>query len=83
VSQTIHISKKSASLLAQQAAAHGLRLEAWVEELASEKALSSGTTRDSKTRAAAEGILELQKQVKPDPEGWTVRDYIDYGRRAH
>ena len=41
----------------------------------------SGTTRHSKTRAAAEGILELQKQVKPDPEGWTIRDYIDYGRR--
>jgi hypothetical protein len=26
-------------------------------------------------------ILELQKQVKPDPEGWTVKDYIAYGRR--
>ena len=82
MSQTIHISEKSAFLLAQQAAAHGLSLEAWVEELASENALSGGTTRHSKTRAAAEGILELQKQVKPDPDGWTVRDYIDYGRRV-
>ena len=81
MSQTIHISEKSASLLAQQAAAHGVSLEAWVEELASEKALSGGTTRHSTTRAAAEGILELQKQVKPDPEGWTGREYIDYGRR--
>src|SRR2546430_822308 len=81
VSQTIHISEKSASLLAQQAAKHGVSLEAWIEELASEKALSAGTTRHGKTRAAAEGILELQKQIKPDPEGWTIRDYIDYGRR--
>ena len=82
MSQTSRISGKSASLLAQQAAAHGLSLEAWVEELASENALSGGTTHHSKTRAAAEGILELQKQVKPNPEGWTVRDYIDYGRRV-
>ena len=40
VSQIIQISDRSASLLAQQAAAHGLSLEAWVEELASENALS-------------------------------------------
>lgn len=79
MSQTIQISEKSAALLAQQAAAHGLSLEAWIEELA-EKA-HAGTTRQSKTRAAAEGIIELQKYVKPDPEGWTIRDYIDYGRR--
>jgi hypothetical protein len=82
MSQTIHISEKSASLLAQQAAAHGLSLEAWIEKLASEKAqFSDATTRHIKTREAAAGILELQKNVKPDPEGWTIRDYIDYGRR--
>ena len=81
MSQTIQISEKSAALLAQQAAAHGKSLEAWVEELAIEKAQAKGTTRHAKTRAAAEGILELQKNVKPDPEGWTIRDYIDHGRR--
>ncbi len=26
-------------------------------------------------------ILEIQKRVKPDPEGWTSRDYVNYGRR--
>ena len=81
MSQTIQISEKSAALLAQQAAAHGLSLEAWVDEIVSEKALAIGTTRHSKTRAAVEGILEIQKRVKPDPEGWTSRNYIDYGRR--
>src|SRR3954469_16100906 len=69
MSQTIQISDKSAALLAQQAAAHGKSLEAWVEELAVEKAQCNSTTRHTKTRAAAEGILELQKHVKPDPEG--------------
>jgi hypothetical protein len=81
VSQTIQISDESAALLARQAASHGKSLEAWVEELAVEKAQTTGTTRQSKTRAAAEGILELQKHVRPDPEGWTIRDYINHGRR--
>lgn len=54
---------------------------AGIEELAIEKARAEGTTRDAKTQAAAERILELQKNVKPDPEGWTNRDYIDHGRR--
>jgi hypothetical protein len=82
MSQISQISEKSATLLAKQAAAHGLSLEAWIEELASEKAQSSdATTRHLKTREAAAGILELQKHVKPGPERWTIRDYIDYGRR--
>ncbi len=34
---------------------------------------------DSAQEAIAR-ILELQKHVKPDPEGWTVKDYINYGR---
>jgi hypothetical protein len=48
VSQTIHISEKSAALLAQQAAAHGKSLEAWIEELALEKAQAIAATRDEK-----------------------------------
>lgn len=78
--QTIEISEKSAALLAQQAAAHGKSLQAWVEELAIEKAQTDRSTQRSKIRAAVQGILELQKHVKPDPEGWTIRQYIDYGR---
>ena len=35
----------------------------------------------NRTRAqAAARILEIQTRVKPDPEGWTIRDYIDRGR---
>jgi len=33
-----------------------------------------------RVQEAAAHILELQKRVKPDPEGWTVKDYINYGR---
>lgn len=38
--------------------------------------------RDSeKARAAVDAIRELRKQVKPDPDGLTIRDYIEMGRR--
>ncbi len=34
-----------------------------------------------KARAAAEAIREIRKRVKPDPDGLTIRDYIEMGRR--
>lgn len=34
-----------------------------------------------KARAAAAAIRELRKSVKPDPDGLTVRDYVEMGRR--
>jgi prevent-host-death family protein len=34
-----------------------------------------------KARAAVEAIRELRKSVRPDPDGLTVRDYIEMGRR--
>lgn len=33
-----------------------------------------------RAKAAVARIRELQEHVKPDPEGWTARDYINYGR---
>ena len=34
-----------------------------------------------KAREAARGLRELRKHVKPDPDGLTIRDYIEMGRR--
>lgn len=34
-----------------------------------------------KARAAVEAIRELRKSVRPDPDGLTIRDYIEMGRR--
>ena len=79
--QVIELSDESAELLRRQAEAHGLTVEAWVEELAREKARGDDVQSSGKRAAtAAARILEIQKRVKPDPEGWTVRSYIDYGR---
>ncbi|HEX3745990.1 MAG TPA: hypothetical protein VHW09_18745 [Bryobacteraceae bacterium] len=82
MSRTIELSDESAALLQRQASAHGLTVEEWVLALAHEKAemdaIRPGQRRDA--LAAAARILELQKRVQPDPEGWTSRDYIDHGR---
>lgn len=42
----------------------------------------AGPKRDvEKARTAVRGLLELRKKVKPDPDGLTVRDYVEMGRR--
>jgi len=68
-----------AAALKARAAAQGLTLEAWLEKLAAgEQPAEAG--RESKEAAAA-STVGPQRDVKPDPEGWTVRDYINWGRR--
>ncbi|MGA2144774.1 MAG: hypothetical protein ABSH49_07420 [Bryobacteraceae bacterium] len=81
MSQTIELSDESAALLKRQAEAHGLSVDAWVQALAREKArMDDVQSSRLRARAAAARILEIQKRVKPDPEGWTIRNYIDHGR---
>lgn len=36
---------------------------------------------ESEVDDAVKRILELQRHVKPDLEGWTMKEYINYGRR--
>ena len=74
---TIELSEESAARLKQQAAAHGLSLKLWEQALAQEKARAEeGEANRAKSRAAAARILEIQRRVKPDPEGWTIQDYM-------
>ena len=81
MSQTIELSDESAALLKQQADAHGVTVDAWVQALAREKArLDDIHSSRQKAQAAAARILEIQERVKPDPGGLTVRDYIDHSR---
>ena len=35
----------------------------------------------AKAREAARAILEMRKEVKPDPDGLAIRDYVEMGRR--
>lgn len=77
MSQTIELSDESMALLRRQAEAHGLPVDAWVEKLAREKATIVEVPPDRpRAQAAAIRILEIQTRVKPDPDGWTIRNYI-------
>jgi hypothetical protein len=73
----IELPDHQAAALTAKAAAQGLTLEAWLKKLADEEAPSS--VPRSPQEAAAR-ILQLQTRVKPDPEGWTVHDYINRDR---
>ena len=74
----IELSDQQAAALKAKAAAQGLTLEAWLEKLADDEEASSAAPRS--VQEAVNRILQLQKRVKPDPEGWTVHDYIDNDR---
>jgi hypothetical protein len=73
----IEIPDDQAAALKAKAAVQGLTLESFFRKLAEDE---SATGTPLSPREAAARILELQKRVKPDPEGWTVHDYIDHGR---
>jgi hypothetical protein len=73
----IEIPDDQAAALKARAAAQGLTLKDWLGKLADDEALSVALRSPQE---AAARIFELQKRVKPDPEGWTVRDYINHDR---
>jgi hypothetical protein len=72
--------------LTDEAGKQGLSLDAWLlqtvlRQKGSNGAPASDAEKRRKRAEAGARILEIQKRVKPDPEGWTSRDYINYGRR--
>ena len=73
----IHIPDEQAAVLTAKAAAQGLSLEAWLKKMANEEPTPE---QIQQAQAAASRIREIQKRSLPDPEGWTIRDYINYGR---
>jgi hypothetical protein len=73
----IELPDQQAAALKAKAASLGLTLQAWLKQLADEDASSAALHAP---REAAARILQLQSRVKPDPDGWTVHDYIDHDR---
>ena len=72
--------------LTEEARKRGLSLEAYLLETILQQKGSNGAPTDDAEKRRKRGeagarILEIQKRIKPDPEGWTSRDYIKYGRR--
>jgi hypothetical protein len=72
--------------LTEEALNQGLSLDVYVLQAVLLHKGSNGAPADDaekrrKRADAGRRILELQPRVKPDPEGWTSRDYINFGRR--
>ena len=73
--------------LTEEARQKGLSLDEYLvqtvlrqEHSADASSLDEADKRRRREQARAR-ILEIQQRVKPDPEGWTSRDYINHGRR--
>ncbi|MGH9619200.1 MAG: hypothetical protein ACRD45_05735 [Bryobacteraceae bacterium] len=77
---TISLPDPEAAELVAQASAREMSLEAWVRRLAVQSTEGSKSSEDS-VHAAIARIRELRQRVKPDPGGWTVRDYVEFGRQ--
>ncbi len=73
----IELDDDLAAALRAKADAQHLKLEDWFRTLAG---LPAGNGDSQRRRAAAAQIREIGKRAKPDPEGWTIRDYIDRDR---
>ncbi len=87
---TIELSDKHQAALKAQARAKGVSEAGFVQKVleqileptvmpAEEREATMHQFQRSKAAAAAR-IREIQQRSRPDPEGWTVRDYINYGR---
>lgn len=89
----VHFTPEQEARIAQVAAIAGTDPQALVKDatmrllnedagfaVAAKGKTYGGRGEEEKMNAAVNRILELQKHVKPDPEGWTIKDYINYGR---
>jgi plasmid stability protein len=74
----IELPDQQAAALKAKAAAQGLTLEAWLKKLADDEGASAA---GMSPKEAAARIREIRSRTKADTEGWTIRDYINYGRR--
>jgi plasmid stability protein len=74
----IELPDELAAALKTKAAAEGLGLEEWLVRLA---ASDQKNTATKGTASIADEMSALRARIKPDPEGWTTRDYVQHGRR--
>jgi predicted Ser/Thr protein kinase len=81
----VHFTPEQEAEIAEVAASAGTDPEALVKHatmrLLEEDPRRAEFIEGNKMDAAVQRILQLQKHVRPDPEGWTIKDYISCGRR--
>jgi hypothetical protein len=67
--------------LAQIATSAGTDAQALVKDAALRLLQGNGGFRPAPPGSVVAAMRALRARVKPDPEGWTTRDYVNYGRR--
>ena len=67
--------------LAQIATNAGIDAERLVKDAALRLLEGDAGFRAARPGSVVAGMRRLRARVKPDPEGWTTRDYVQYGRR--
>jgi hypothetical protein len=67
--------------LAQIATSAGTDPQRLVKDAALRLLQGNGGSRTILPGSVVAAMRALRARVKPDPEGWTTRDYVHYGRR--
>ena len=77
----VHFTPEQEAQLAQIATNAGTDAERLVKDAALRLLQGDAGFRASVSGSVVAAMRALRTRVKPDPEGWTTRDYVHYGRR--
>jgi hypothetical protein len=72
----LELSDNKEAALKAKAQAQGLSAEQYAEQV-----LNRDLVSHNDPASVVDKMRALRAHVKPDPEGWTTRDYVQYGRR--
>jgi len=77
----VHFTPEQEARLAQIAASAGTDSERLVQDAVSRLLERDGSRPAVPPGSVVAEMRAIRARVKPDPEGWTTRDYVNYGRR--
>jgi hypothetical protein len=77
----VHFTPEQEAQIAQFAANAGTGAEGLVKHAVLRLLDEDPGFRAVPTGSVVAEMRALRARVKPDPEGWTTRDYVNYGRR--
>jgi hypothetical protein len=77
----VHFTPEQEARLVEIAANTGTDAERLVKDAALRLLEGDSGFRTSPAGSVVAEMRALRARVKPDPEGWTTRDYVHFGRR--
>jgi hypothetical protein len=77
----VEFTPEQEALLARIAASAGTNAQSLVKDSALRLLPGNGSFRAVLPGSVVAAMRALRARVQPDPEGWSTRDYVHYGRR--